>query len=155
MSQSEICFIETDPASYMLGGKHGGPYGDQWFARFVESARHAHVMLADTRYVLAKLNWMRERRIWPNGLRYLWTDAFGVSLLVSLAESLEQPEFIDDARWVVAEVDRVLGRRRGIRIRRQQKRRQIVLRLRAAFLFDRDIPKCCVGEEREKCKSNK
>ena len=73
-------------------------------------------MLADTRYVLAKLNWMREHRIWPNGLRYLWTDAFGVILLVSLAEALEQPEFIDDARWVVAEVDRVLGRRRGIRI---------------------------------------
>jgi hypothetical protein len=73
-------------------------------------------MLADTGYVLAKLNWMRERRIWPNGLRYLWTDAFGIILLVSLAEALEQPEFIDDARWVVAEVDRVLGRRRGIRI---------------------------------------
>ncbi|QIG48363.1 hypothetical protein G5V57_11900 [Nordella sp. HKS 07] len=73
-------------------------------------------MLADTVYVLAKLSWMRERRIWPNGLRYLWTDAFGVVLLVSLAETLEQPEFIDEAHWVVAEVDRVLGRRRGIRI---------------------------------------
>ncbi len=35
-------------------------------------------------YVLDKMNWMRERRIWPNGLRYLWTDAFGVILLVSL-----------------------------------------------------------------------
>jgi hypothetical protein len=73
-------------------------------------------MLNDTGYVLAKLNWMGERRIWPNGLRYLWTDAFGIILLVSLSESLERPEFIDDARWVVAEVDRVLGRGRGIRI---------------------------------------
>jgi hypothetical protein len=54
-------------------------------------------------YVLAKLRWMREMRIWPNGLRYLWTDAFGVVLLAS-------PE------WVGAEVDRVLGRQRGIRI---------------------------------------
>ena len=35
-------------------------------------------------FVLAKLRWMREQKIWPNGLRYLWTDAFGVVLLVSL-----------------------------------------------------------------------
>src|SRR5438874_1794316 len=27
-------------------------------------------------YVLAKLDWMERERIWPNGLRYLWTDAF-------------------------------------------------------------------------------
>ena len=39
-------------------------------------------------YVLAKLRWLRESRIWPNGLRYLWTDAFGVVLLVSLYEAL-------------------------------------------------------------------
>jgi hypothetical protein len=39
----------------------------------------------DIDYVLAKLTWMRQQRIWPNGLRYLWTDAFGVILLVSLA----------------------------------------------------------------------
>ena len=31
--------------------------------------------LAETAYVLKKLDWMREERIWPNGLRYLWTDA--------------------------------------------------------------------------------
>ena len=36
--------------------------------------------LKDIDYVLAKLRWMREMRIWPNGLRYLWTDAFGVVL---------------------------------------------------------------------------
>ena len=29
-------------------------------------------------YVLAKLAFMRAERIWPNGLRYLWTDAFGL-----------------------------------------------------------------------------
>ena len=34
------------------------------------------------------LGWMRAERIWPNGPRYLWTDAFGVVLLVSLADEL-------------------------------------------------------------------
>jgi len=28
--------------------------------------------------VLDKLRWMRAEHIWPNGLCYLWTDAFGV-----------------------------------------------------------------------------
>ena len=72
--------------------------------------------LAQTDYVLAKLDWMRQRRIWPNGLRYLWTDAFGVILLVSLYERLGPKSFLGQAEWVVAEVDRVLGRPRGIRI---------------------------------------
>lgn len=72
--------------------------------------------LQDTDYVLAKLGWMRENRIWPNGLRYLWTDAFGVLLLVSLYNKLGKAAYIDEAEWVVAEVDRLLGRPRGIRI---------------------------------------
>ncbi len=59
---------------------------------------------------------MRGERIWPNGLRYLWTDAFGVVLLVSLYRELGQKEYLDEAEWVVAEVNRVLGRPRGIRI---------------------------------------
>jgi len=63
-----------------------------------------------------KLEWMRANRIWPNGMRYLWTDAFGVVLLVSLYRALERGQFLDQARWVVAEVERVLGRRRGFRI---------------------------------------
>ena len=67
-------------------------------------------------YVLAKLRWMREMRIWPNGLRYLWTDAFGVVLLVSLHDAIGGDKFLDEVLWLVAEVDRVLGRRRGIRI---------------------------------------
>ena len=70
----------------------------------------------DTRYVFAKLAWMREERIWPNGLRYLWTDAFGVILLVSLHAESGERSYLDQAEWVVAEVDRVLGRPRGIRI---------------------------------------
>ncbi len=70
----------------------------------------------DTGYVLDKLRWMRAEGIWPNGLRYLWTDAFGVVLLVSLYEALDEDRYIGEAEWLVAEVDRVLGRPRGIRI---------------------------------------
>ena len=66
--------------------------------------------------VLAKLNWMRRERIWPNGLRYLWTDAFGVILMVSLRDELGEERFLGQAEWIVGEVDRVLGRPRGIRI---------------------------------------
>ena len=67
-------------------------------------------------YVLAKLRWMQGERVWPNGLRYLWTDAFGVILLASLHEVLGRDEYLDRAEQLVAEVDRVLGRPRGIRI---------------------------------------
>ncbi|MGA8934691.1 MAG: hypothetical protein WB522_10545, partial [Pseudolabrys sp.] len=70
----------------------------------------------DIPYVLDKLNWMRSERIWPNGLRYTWTDAFGVVLLVSLYSELNEERFLDEAEWVVSEVERVLGRPRGIRI---------------------------------------
>lgn len=38
------------------------------------------------RYVEERLTRMRAERIWPNGLRYLWTDAFGVVLLASLRD---------------------------------------------------------------------
>jgi hypothetical protein len=69
-------------------------------------------------YVHAKLAWMRDERIWPNGLRYLWTDAFGLVLLVSLHRRLGEAHYLDEAQWLVSEVERVLGRRRGIRIGR-------------------------------------
>ena len=72
--------------------------------------------LQDREHVLAKLDWMRAEHIWPNGLRYLWTDAFGLVLLVSLYESLGEKRFLDEAEWLVADVKRVLGRKRGIRI---------------------------------------
>ncbi|HLE86020.1 MAG TPA: hypothetical protein VJG13_16905 [Thermoanaerobaculia bacterium] len=39
----------------------------------------------DVPYVLDRLAWMRERRIWPDGARYLWTDAFA-EVLSSQAE---------------------------------------------------------------------
>lgn len=70
----------------------------------------------DAAYVLRKLEWMRAERIWPNGPRYLWTDAFGVVLLVSLYAELGEQRFLDEAEWLVSDVERVLGRPRGIRI---------------------------------------
>ncbi|QDG49598.1 hypothetical protein FIV42_02235 [Persicimonas caeni] len=73
-------------------------------------------MLREIDWVLDKLAWMRQQKIWPNGLRYLWTDAFGVVLLVSLYEELGRRRYLDEAEWVVAQVDRVLGRPRGLRI---------------------------------------
>ncbi|XKM38765.1 hypothetical protein A4U53_007725 (plasmid) [Rhizobium ruizarguesonis] len=67
-------------------------------------------------YVLAKLDWMRSERIWPNGLRYLWTDAFGVVLYLSLYRQTGEERWLDAAEELVGEVDRVLGRPRGYRI---------------------------------------
>ena len=59
---------------------------------------------------------MRREGVWPNGLRYLWTDAFGVVLLVSLYRRLGDARWLDQAEALVAEVERVLGRPRGRRI---------------------------------------
>jgi hypothetical protein len=65
-------------------------------------------MLHDIEYVLRKLDWMRAERIWPNGLRYLWTDAFGVVLLLSLYDELGDDPWLDEADCLVAEVERLL-----------------------------------------------
>jgi hypothetical protein len=73
-------------------------------------------MLRDVDYVLEKLDWMRAERIWPNGLRYLWTDAFGVVLYVSLYREFGDERWLNEAERLVSEVERVLGRPRGIRI---------------------------------------
>ena len=73
-------------------------------------------MAGDVDYVLRKLDWMRGERIWPNGLRYLWTDAFGVVNYVSLFRATGDPQWLDSAEALVAEVERVLGRSRGLRI---------------------------------------
>lgn len=72
--------------------------------------------LREIDYVLAKLNWMERGQIWPNGRRYLWTDAFGVVLYLSLHRELRDDAWFDKAEALVAEVERVLGRERGIRI---------------------------------------
>lgn len=96
-------------------------------------------------YVLNKLSWMRERGIWPNGKRYLWTDAFGVVLLVSLSAVLRDRAFLDEAERVVAEVNRVLGRERGIRIGEEPDRdgqyfHYLAMWLYALAVLGRSIP---------------
>lgn len=72
--------------------------------------------LRDVDYVLSKLDWMRNERIWPNGRRYLWTDAFGLVLYVSLYRATGEEQWLRSAEELVADVDRVLGRPRGYRI---------------------------------------
>ena len=67
-------------------------------------------------YVTRKLHWMHGEGIWPNGLRYLWTDAFGLVLYVSLFRETGEQSWLDQAKWLVGDVDRVLGRPRGYRI---------------------------------------
>ncbi len=73
-------------------------------------------MVRDVDYVLAKLDWMRAEGIWPNGLRYLWTDAFGVVNHVSLYRTTGEEKWLDAAEALVEAVDSVLGRPRGYRI---------------------------------------
>lgn len=103
-------------------------------------------MTAEIEYVLDKLRWMRAEHIWPNGLRYLWTDAFGVILLVSLHRALAKDEFLDEAEQVVAEVYRVLGRTRGIRIGEESDRdgqyfHYLAMWLYALAVIGRHIPR--------------
>jgi hypothetical protein len=62
-----------------------------------------------------------------------WTDAFGVVLLLSLWEELHDDRLLRECEWVVAEVDRVLGRARGIRIGEAPDRDGRVRRLNAFF----------------------
>src|SRR5215213_7495124 len=92
-------------------------------------------MLRDVGYVLAKLDWMRAERIWPNGLRYLWTDAFGVVLYVSLYRELGEGRWLDEAECLVAEVERVLGRPRGLRIGESPGRDRQYFHYLAMWLF--------------------
>lgn len=73
-------------------------------------------MLKNIDYVTQKLAWMKAEEIWPGGLRYLWTDAFGLVLLVSLYHETDEEHYIQEARDLVSEVDRVLGREKGYRI---------------------------------------
>ncbi len=97
-------------------------------------------------HVLDKLRWMRAEHIWPNGLRYLWTDSFGVVLLVSLYRALAKDAFLDEAEWLVAQVDRVLGRPRGIRIGEEPDRdgqyfHYLAMWLYALAVIGRHIPR--------------
>lgn len=73
-------------------------------------------MKRDIDYVLAKLEWMEAEQIWPNGLRYLWTDAFGLLLYLSLYGETGDDRWVARAAALVDDVERVLGRPKGLRI---------------------------------------
>jgi hypothetical protein len=73
-------------------------------------------MISNFQKVLRKLEWMKNEGIWPNGKRYLWTDSYGIILLVSLYKETKEEKFLNDAEFVVGEVKRVLGRSKGVRI---------------------------------------
>lgn len=47
---------------------------------------------------------MRREGIWSNGLRYLWTDAFGLVLLVSLYRKFGDVVWLAQAENLVTEV---------------------------------------------------
>jgi hypothetical protein len=93
-------------------------------------------------YVLRKLDWMREQRIWPNGLRYLWTDAFGLVLYVSLFRETGEQRWLDAARDLVVDVDCMLGRPRGYRIGEAPERDGQYFHYLAMWLF----ALACLGE---------
>ena len=59
--------------------------------------------LRDIDYVTEKLGWMREQEIWPNGLRYLWTDAFGLVNYVSLYEETGEETWLNAGEELVEE----------------------------------------------------
>jgi uncharacterized protein (DUF427 family) len=90
---------------------------------------------AATGYVLAKLDWMARERIWPNGLRYLWTDAFGIVLFVSLYRELGESKWLDRAEALVADVEHVLGRPHGLRIGKAPERDGQYFHYLAMWLF--------------------
>lgn len=93
-------------------------------------------MLRNAGYnVLEKLDWMCAERIWPNGLRYIWTDAFGVVLYLSLYRELGEERWLDEAEHLVTEVERVLGRPRGLRIGEAEDRNGQYFHYLAMWLF--------------------
>lgn len=50
------------------------------------------------RTVIERMSWMRAEGIWPNGQRYLWTDAFGVVLYVSLYKRTGDDTYLERAQ---------------------------------------------------------
>ncbi len=85
--------------------------------------------------VLERLDRIRGEGLWPNGRRDLWTDALGVICLLSLYQTLENERYLTEAEWIAQEVDRVLGRRRGIRIAEGTEGRGQTYRSQALWIY--------------------
>lgn len=66
--------------------------------------------------VIQKLTWMESKKIWPNGKRYLWTDAYGLMLYVSLFRHFNDKIYLDKSELLVKNVKSILGRKKGFRI---------------------------------------
>jgi hypothetical protein len=84
---------------------------------------------------LDRLSWIRDYGIWPHGPRDLWTDALGVICLVSIHHELKEDWILAEADWVAQEVDRVLGRRKGIRTAERVDGRGQTFRSQALWIF--------------------
>jgi hypothetical protein len=69
------------------------------------------------------------------GRRYLWIDAFGVVPYVSLYRELGQQRWLQGAEQLVTEVERVLGRARGLRIGKASDRDGQYFHYLAMWLF--------------------
>lgn len=85
--------------------------------------------------VLRRLAGLREAGLWPHGRRDLWTDALGVVCLLTLHQELQEERYLAEAEWVAQEVDRVLGRRRGIRMGESPEARGQYFRSQILWLF--------------------
>lgn len=97
----------------------------------------AQVKPADPTLELAleRLGRIRDAGIWPRGPRDLWTDALGVLFLTSLHHRSGEECHLAEAEWVAQEVDRVLGRRRGIRMGENPEARGQYFRSLALWIF--------------------
>ena len=99
---------------------------------------------------LSRLAWMQSSGIWPNGRRYLWTDAFGLVLLVSLYRASGDERVLDQARRLVDDVNRVLGRTRGLRIGEASDRDGQYFHYLAMWIYALDRLGRVEGEYRER-----
>lgn len=93
------------PAAAKLAALHG-------------AAESRAAPLKELDWVTARLDWMADKSIWPwgKGVRYTWTDAFGVVLLVSLYSHTGDAKWLQQAEAVAADVWKVLGDARCLRI---------------------------------------
>jgi hypothetical protein len=85
--------------------------------------------------VLDRLSRVRDFGIWPHGPRDLWTDALGVICLLSIHQERKEDRILAEAEWVAQEVDRVLGRRKGIRTAERVDAQGQTFRAQALWLF--------------------
>jgi hypothetical protein len=85
--------------------------------------------------VLQRLDQLRDFGVWPQGSRDLWTDGLGVICLLSVYRDTGDEKALREAEWVAREVDRVLGRRRGIRTAERMDDRGQTFRSLALWMF--------------------